>query len=87
MEKFFFASILGCLTFLTFGQNTNISGVINSYTNVTAISGTTISVGSPFGYSARDQVLILQMQGDLIDESNTNSFGIGRSSTNLRVGC
>lgn len=75
MKKFFFTLALIFGTFLSFGQNTNISGVINNYTNVTAISGTTISVGSSAAYSAGDQVLIIQMQGAVIDESNTSSFG------------
>lgn len=75
MKKLLFASMLSCLAFLSIGQNTNISGVINSYTNVTAVSGTTISVGSSAGYSVGDQILIIQMQGATIDESNSSSFG------------
>jgi hypothetical protein len=51
VKKLLFTSFLSCLALISFGQNTNISGVINTYTNVTAISGTTISVGSSAGYS------------------------------------
>lgn len=75
MKKRLLAGLISCFTFLTLGQNTNISGVINNYTNVTGFSGTTISVGSSAGYSVGDKVLIIQMQGATIDESNTSSFG------------
>ncbi|MFK7786451.1 MAG: T9SS type A sorting domain-containing protein [Crocinitomicaceae bacterium] len=75
MKKLFITSLFTCVALLSFAQNTNISGVINAYTNVTTISGTTVSVGSSAGYSAGDQVLIIQMQGATINESNSSSFG------------
>ena len=75
MKNLLFTLLLSCLAFLSLGQNTNISGIINNYTSVTSISGTTITVGSSAGYSVGDQVLIIQMQGALIDESNSASFG------------
>lgn len=75
MRKLFITSLFCCLALVSFAQNTNISGVINTYTDVTAISGTTISIGSSAGYSAGDRVLIIQMQGATINESNSSSFG------------
>ncbi len=75
MKNLLFTSFLSCIAFLSLGQNTNISGIINTYTSVTSISGTTITVGSSAGYSVGDQILIIQMQGATIDQSNSGSFG------------
>ncbi|MDG1332621.1 MAG: hypothetical protein P8P74_09845 [Crocinitomicaceae bacterium] len=75
MKKLLYTSMLSCLALFSYGQNTNISGVVNSYTIVTAISGSTISVGSSAGYSVGDQVLVIQMQGAAINETNTSNFG------------
>lgn len=56
-------------------QNTNISGVINDYTSVSAVSGNSLMVGTSSAFSVGDRVLIIQMQGAVIDESNSSSFG------------
>ncbi len=53
----------------------NISGIINTYTSVNAISGTTISVSSAAGYTAGGKVLIIQMKGASIDQSNSSTYG------------
>jgi len=56
-------------------QNTSISGVINDYTNVSAVSGNNLIVGSSLEFSVGDRVLIIQMQGAVINENNSSSFG------------
>jgi len=75
MTNLLITLFLSCLSFLLLGQNTNISGIINTYTSVSSISGTTIIVGSSGGFSVGDQLLIIQMQGATIDQSNSGSFG------------
>lgn len=75
MKNLLITLFLSCLSFLLLGQNTNISGIINTYTSVSSISGTTIIVGSSGGFSVGDQLLIIQMQGATIDQSNSSSFG------------
>jgi hypothetical protein len=56
-------------------QNTDILGVVNQYTDVSSISGTTINVGSSASFSVGDYALLIQMQGATIDETNSASFG------------
>lgn len=53
------------------------SGIVNIYAPVFAISGdrTTVALENNPGYSAGDQVLIIQMQGATIDPSNTAQYG------------
>lgn len=53
----------------------SISGVINIYAEVTAISGPEITLSSALGFAPGDRVLIIQMQGAEIDESDAPSFG------------
>ncbi|MBC8045547.1 MAG: PKD domain-containing protein [Fimbriimonadaceae bacterium] len=53
----------------------SIAGIINSYTEVTNISGNKISVVSADSFSIDDKVLIMQMKGAIIDEINTSGFG------------
>lgn len=54
-----------------------LSGVINSYSAVTAIgqSTATLTVTAPVLFTEGDQVLLLQMQGALIDTFNTETYG------------
>jgi len=66
--------LIAC-TSVVWAQTTNISGVINTYTKMTGINGDTIKVTSASGFSAGDKVLIIQMQGATINESNSNQFG------------
>ncbi|MDB5255514.1 MAG: C-terminal target protein [Chitinophagaceae bacterium] len=54
-----------------------LSGTINTYTKVTAVNYLCnfITVNSPTGFGAGDKVLIIQMQGAVIDQTNTTAFG------------
>ena len=70
--------ILGIL-FLLFlhtkvlGQS--IGGVVNIYTAVTNITPNSVTVTSSTGFSVGDRVLLIQMKGATINQTNTASFG------------
>lgn len=49
----------------------NISGIINTYTKVTAATGTSITVASSTGFTAGNKAIIIQMQGAGINSSDT----------------
>jgi hypothetical protein len=54
-----------------------LSGTINNYTKVTAVDYVCnfITVASPTGFAAGDKVLIIQMQGATITQTNNSAFG------------
>jgi len=54
-----------------------ISGTINTYTKVTAVDYLCnfITVNSTAGFAAGDKVLLIQMQGATINQTNSASFG------------
>ncbi len=56
---------------------TSISGVINIYSPVTSIDPCTnsVTVGSAAGFSVGDRVLLIQMKGATIDQTNTATYG------------
>ncbi|BDS15612.1 DUF4347 domain-containing protein [Aureispira anguillae] len=54
----------------------NIGGTINSYAAVTGITGNDFLVDDASSFSVGDQILIIQMQGAIIDDSNTSSYGV-----------
>jgi hypothetical protein len=70
-----FALLVFCCVGLT--AQTNISGTINQYSSVSSIDypGNSITVADPGFFSVDDQVLLIQMQGATIDETNSSSFG------------
>ena len=57
----------------------NISGVINTYTSVLAVSSascsSSITVFSAAGFSVGDLVLIMQMEGAAVNTSNSSAYG------------
>jgi hypothetical protein len=63
------------LLFGTHLYSQTISGVINIYAGVTAVSGADVTVSSTTGFLIGDRVLIIQMQGAEIDESDSPTFG------------
>src|SRR5689334_15364066 len=85
MKKLITAIIVFSTLYLgALAQTTNISGVINTYTKVTAINNAcscpstncaTVTVSSAAGFAANDVVLIIQMKGARADSSNTASHG------------
>ena len=56
---------------------TNISGVINQYSSVSSIDypGNSVTVSDPGFFAVGDEVLLIQMQGADILESNLSTFG------------
>lgn len=56
---------------------TNISGIVNRYAGVSAIDyvANTVTVTSATHFSVNDKVLLIQMQGASIDETNSTNFG------------
>ncbi len=52
-----------------------ISGVINIYTAVSDVAGANVMVASSAGFFIGDRVLIIQMQGAEIDETDSPAFG------------
>ena len=60
----------------------NISGVVNSYTTVSSISGTTVNVGSSAGLAINDPVMIIQMTG-ITGGGNTGGTDNGAGNFHL----
>ena len=57
-------------------KSTTISGIINKYTSVQGIQNSReLIVQGSEGFYPNDKVLIIQMQGALIDGTNTSSYG------------
>lgn len=56
-----------------YGQNTPV--VLNKYTAVSNINGKNVTVASASDFSAGDKVLIIQMQGAVVNTTNSASFG------------
>ena len=73
--KLYSVLILLLIGSLVNGQN--ISGVVNTYHKVTAINTTTnaLTLSSAAGLSPGVKVLIIQMKGATIDNTNTATFG------------
>ncbi|MFC5048816.1 DUF4347 domain-containing protein [Aquimarina hainanensis] len=53
----------------------NIGGTVNSYASVTGISGTTFTVDDATGYTSGDLVMIIQMQGAIINTTDDENYG------------
>jgi len=69
---------IGLLFFHNATHAQNIGGVVNRYTSVTNFEGCAkqlLTVGSAQGFGIGDEVLIIQMQGATINQSNTSAFG------------
>ena len=68
--------LLGSLVLSGISQ-TNISGIINTYSTLTGIDTTnnTITLSSASHFSAGDTLVIVQMKGATIDTTNSSNFG------------
>ena len=77
MKKFLLFLIFPFLAGIGMAQNTNISGSINKYSKVTMIDycANRITVDTPSLFQVGMQVLIIQMQGVSIDQTNSSSYG------------
>lgn len=62
--------------YLPVHAQTNIGGIVNIYTPVTAFGNcNSLEVASSTGFSDGDRILIIQMKGATIDQSNNVNFG------------
>lgn len=77
MKSLFSLIVLLFSAFAVNAQPTIVSGIINSYTKVTAINycAKTLGVASTTGFSVGDTAIIIQMKGAGIDTTNTPNFG------------
>lgn len=75
MKNLLFFKLLFLFLQVASAQNTNISGVINTYQSVSNLTNNTLTVGSTAGFLPGDLILLIQMQGTTIDENNTAAFG------------
>jgi PKD repeat protein len=75
--KHIFTIILGCVAFPFFLQGQNISGIINKYAAITAVDTCAgqINVNSTTGFAVGDKVLLIQMSGAVIKQTNGSEFG------------
>jgi gliding motility-associated-like protein len=77
MKKSLLLIIFPLVSLFASGQNSNISGTINKYSKVIAIEycGNRIIVDTPSLFQVGMQVLIIQMQGATINETNSSAYG------------
>ncbi|MEZ4775525.1 MAG: T9SS type A sorting domain-containing protein [Bacteroidia bacterium] len=73
-----FPSLLPLVIFsCSFSLQAQISGVVNQYTEVLTVDNvnSTVTVADPSAFALNDRVLIIQMKGATIDESNNFTYG------------
>ncbi len=73
-----FLQVFSVLFLLVFSSRLNaqsIGGIVNTYTAVTNITPNSVTVSSAAGFSVGDRVLLIQMKGATINQTNTASFG------------
>lgn len=80
--KKLFISLIAILSMNAILNSQTISGVINSYTSVSAIAGSTFTVPSTAGFSVGGKVLLIQMKGATITTGNIATFGTITSYNN-----
>src|SRR5882724_7305193 len=74
--KLFISGILlACSIRSGVAQPATLSGLVNKYTKVSAIQRNNITVGSSAGFAIGDEVLIIQLQGAVVNVTNTAAFG------------
>jgi len=75
--RYFVRFILCVFLICSFPAFSQVSGVINTYAKVTAIDETcnSVTIAPASGFSVGDKVLIIQMKGALIDQTNTTAYG------------
>lgn len=74
---FCFFCMAFCSTNIKSQSTSSITGIINHYAKVInfACDSTTLVVSDASGFNSGDEILILQMQGAEIDQSNNANFG------------
>ena len=66
--------VIGALT-LAPAPALAVSGILNSYASVSAVSGSTLTVSTTSGFNVGDRVLVIQMQGASVNTSDTANHG------------
>jgi len=76
MKKLFHCGWLLCIVHLAAAQ-TPLSGIINQYASIADINycASELTVSAPENFAVGTDILILQMQGATINESNNSTFG------------
>ncbi len=71
------ASCLLCGFWSILSAQTNISGIINTYYQVTAFSAAnnSMTVSNITGLASGDEILVIQMQGATVSQANTSAYG------------
>lgn len=72
--RFLILALLCCFAFSASAQNP-LSGIINIYTPVTAIACNKVTVDNASGFIPGSGVLVIQMKGATVDQSNTSTSG------------
>jgi hypothetical protein len=75
MDKIYIILGLVCLNSIGKSQVTEINGIVNDYTSVLNVSGKQLNIQSSANFNIGDKVLLIQMQGARINETNSSSFG------------
>jgi gliding motility-associated-like protein len=73
-----YLQIFSILFLLAFNSRLNaqsIGGIVNIYTAVTNMTANSVTVSSAVGFAVGDRVLLIQMKGATINQTNTASFG------------
>jgi gliding motility-associated-like protein len=75
--RFFFKNVVTIIFALSFSGSRaqSIGGIVNIYTAVTNVSPNSVTVASSNGFLVGDRVLLIQMKGATINQTNTASFG------------
>lgn len=68
-------SVLFLLLFSSRLNAQSIGGIVNIYTAVTNVTPNSVTVNSAAGFGVGDRVLLIQMKGATINQTNTASFG------------
>ncbi len=68
-------SLVFLLAFYTRLNAQSIGGIVNIYTAVTNMTSNSVTVNSAAGFAVGDRVLLIQMKGATINQTNTASFG------------
>lgn len=75
MVKRLISSLIFVFVFVFVHHAQSIGGIVNTYTAVTNMTSNSVTVSSATGFSVGDRVLLIQMKGATINQSNTASFG------------
>jgi len=76
-NRFYFLAVLLAICCPSLIAQTGISGVINQYSPVAAVDpvGSSVTVADPGLFAVGSQVLLIQMQGAVIEDENSAAFG------------